>query len=469
MKSQFHQIPKSKVTAVSPNAKNVQALFQQGIAFHQKGQLGQAKEFYEQALKLNAVHFDSLHMLGVIAGQTKDNLRAVDLIGKAIELCPNNAVFHSHRGNALLGLMHLDAAIASYDRAIAIKPDYAEAHYNRGTALQELRQLDAAIASYDRAIAIKPEYAAAYWNKGFALLLSGDYERGWALYEWRWKNEKLGNKQRHFPQPLWLGSENIKDKTILLIHEQGLGDTIQFCRYAKLVADLGARVVAEVPKTLLGALQGLEGVSEFAEAGKPLPAFDYHCPLASLPLAFKTTLDTIPASDSYLRSNSNKAAAWAARLGAKTKPRVGLVWSGSTIHTNDHNRSLTLQSLLPYLPATVDYISLQKELRDIDKAALQHSKIQHFGDELKDFTDTAALCELTDVVISVDTSVAHLAGSLGKKTWVLLPYVPDWRWLLDRDDSPWYPSARLYRQKTRGDWAEVLAQVRRDLAALAPQ
>jgi ADP-heptose:LPS heptosyltransferase len=219
----------------------------------------------------------------------------------------------------------------------------------------------------------------------------------------------------------------------------------------------------EVPKALRGLLSGLEGVDEVIEKGKAPPAFDYHCPLLSLPLAFKTTLANIPSPKPYLAASIQKCDEWAQRLGAKGKPRVGLVWSGSTTHTNDHNRSLTLQQLLPHLPDHYEYVSLQKEVREVDKAVLGVSRIRHYGDELNDFTDTAALCELMDLVVSVDTSVAHLAGAIGKTTLVLLPYVPDWRWLLKRNDSPWYSSCRIFRQPSIGSWDEPLAQIENNL------
>jgi hypothetical protein len=248
--------------------------------------------------------------------------------------------------------------------------------------------------------------------------------------------------------------------------EQGLGDTIQFCRYAKLVKALGARVVLEVPQALLRLLSGLEGVDVLTEKGQALPAFDYHCPLLSLPLAFKTDMTNIPSPKPYLAASPQKCEEWARRLGVKGKPRVGLVWSGRTEHQNDHNRSLTLEQLLPILPVGCEYVSLQKEVREADKPVLEGCDIRHYGEELKDFTDTAALCELMDLVISVDTSVAHLAGALGKSTWVLLPYAPDWRWLLDRDDSPWYESLKLYRQAEDSSWGPVLERVSKDLQGL---
>ena len=284
--------------------------------------------------------------------------------------------------------------------------------------------------------------------------------------EWRWKKEDGVKIRRNFKQPLWLGKEDLTDKVILLHAEQGLGDSIQFCRYAKLVKQRGAYVLLEVPTALLGLLDGLEGIDVLIAKGQTLPAFDFHCPLLSLPLAFETDFTNIPCPTPYLAASASKCEAWTKRLGEKTKMRVGLVWSGSTTHKNDHNRSLTLKQLLPYLPDSCEYVSLQKEIRLEDKEFLDSSGILQYSEELEDFTDTAALCALMDLVISVDTSVAHLAGAMGKATWVLLPNAPDWRWLLDRDDSPWYPSVKLYRQGIDRQWLPVLERVAADLHLL---
>ena len=349
--------------------------------------------------------------------------------------------------------------MASYDKAIALKSDYADAYYNRGIVLQEHKQFDAALASYDKALALKPDYADAGFNKSLALLLTGDFAQGWHLYEKRWLRKEKSHDQRSLTQPLWLGKETLEGKTILLHTEQGLGDSLQFVRYVPLVSRLGARVILEYDRPLAGLFEGLEGVSAVIEKGQPLPAFDYHCPLLSLSLAFETRLETIPSPTPYLTSPPEALQRWSARLGEKIQPRIGLVWSGNTANKNDHNRSLTLTQLLPHLPPDYDYVSLQKEVRESDQIALAQSSIRHFGNELNDFTDTAALCDLMDLVISIDTSVAHLSGALGKPTWVLLPYVPDWRWLLDRDDSPWYASVRLFRQPKPSDWESALERV----------
>ena len=266
-----------------------------------------------------------------------------------------------------------------------------------------------------------------------------------------------------------MGLESLQGKTILLHAEQGLGDTIQFCRYAKPAADLGARVILEVRDPLLPLLQNLAGVSEIIARGAHLPAFDFHCPLMSLPLAFRTRLDTIPSPEGYITPAPEKVASWQTILGDKVKPRIGLVWSGSPGHSHDRNRSISLANLLARLPKGFEYVSLQKDVRPGDLPALQgRADIRQLGDQLADFSDTAGLCALMDIIISVDTSVAHLAGALGKPVWILLPFNPDWRWLLDRTDSPWYAAARLYRQDTPGNWQGVFEKIEADLSRMLP-
>ncbi len=432
-----------------------------GVALQELRQFDAAIKGFDRAIAINPEYVEAYSNRGNVLQELKHLDAAVASYDQAIALRPDYVEAHYNLGNALRELQQLEAAVASYDRAIAINPDYAEAHHNRGVSLHDLLKPEEALACFDRAISLKPDYAEAYWNKSFTLLLKGDLGEGFKLYESRWNNKKNKLKQRNFPRPLWLGVESLQGKTILLHSEQGLGDVIHFCRYAGMVASLGARVFLEVPKILMGLLNNLEGVTRIFAQGSPLSDFDYHCPLLSLPLAFKTNLETIPHSKAYLRSNDAKMAEWAKKLGIKTRPRIGIVWSGSTSHINDHNRSMLLSRFIPHLPEGFEYVSIQKEVRDRDLETLHaHPDIRHFGEELSDFEDTAALCELMDLIITVDTSVAHLCGALGKATWILLPYSPDWRWLLDRSDSPWYQTVRLFRQDAIGDWGSVLKRVK---------
>ncbi|MFZ1909244.1 MAG: tetratricopeptide repeat protein [Burkholderiales bacterium] len=386
------------------------------------------------------------------------------MIGKAVAIKPGNPEALVNLGNALQELKRHDQALASYDKALALKPDYAEALSNRGLTLQALKRHDEALASYGKALALEPDFAEAHANLGLLRLLLGDFERGWEEYEWRWKGPSFSASRRNFSQPLWLGEDGVSGKTLLIHAEQGLGDTIQFVRYARQAAEKGATVVLQVQPALKALLASAFGRYQVLAEGEPLPRFDLHCPFLSLPLAFKTRLDSIPAQVPYLAAPVAAIDKWSDRLGQKGVPRIGIVWSGRSTHANDANRSIALTRLMPLRSPDVQLVSLQNEVRAEDARVLTaNAQILHFGPELKDFSDTAALVSLVDLVVSVDTSVAHLAGALGKPVWILVPFAPDWRWLLEREDSPWYPSARIFRQPKLGDWDSVIDKVRQAL------
>jgi len=566
-----------------PRAPNLAAELERALIFHRRGEIELARHIYERILQLHGPHADVLHLLGVIAAQTRNPQTAVELISRAIALDPGNAAAHfniglsfqelkqldaaltsydraiaidsgfaaaySNRGLVLRDMNLLDAALASCDRAISIRAEFAEAHFNRGVVLHELREWDAALASYDRAITIRADYPEAHFNRGMVLLevervdaalasfdraiayrpdylvahvnrgnllmefgridealvsydralaidsccvgarlnrailllLQGRFEDGWRDYEWRWRKEHrlaVGAVERTLPQPLWHGKESIAGRAILLHCEQGLGDTIQFCRYAKLVAALGANVILEVQPPLLKLLEGLEGVSHLVAAGSPVPDVDYHCPLLSLPLALGTTLSTLPAHVPYLKCNPEKAVIWKQRLGDKRKFRVGLVWSGGfrpdqpELWSVNKRRNIPLAKLESLNNPDVEFYSLQKgqpaesEFAELETQGWNGPQLIDFTNLVEDFSDTAALIEQLDLVISVDTSTAHLAGAMAKPVWILNRYDSCWRWLLNRADSPWYPTARLFRQQRAGDWDGVVEQVRMELAQL---
>lgn len=452
----------SQAIAIKPD--HAEAYYNRGRALAELNKQEEAVASYDQFLALRPDSAEVYCRRGIALHEINQLEAALASHDQAIAIQPDYADAHFNRGSVLHKLKQLPAAIASYDRAIAIEPRHVNAYSNRGNALSELKQMDAAIASYDQAIAIQPDHAAALMNKSIALLLNGDFENGWALYEWRWKVEENKQFQQQFTQPLWLGEQSLEGKTILLHSEQGFGDTIQFCRYVPLVAQQGASVVLGVSSVLASLLTGLKGVSQLIKTGDTLPNFDYHCPLLSLPLACKSRLNNIPSAHSYLHVDMQKKVTWARRLGKKNRPRVGLAWRGRS-YKSMYNRGLGLSMLLQYLPDQYDYVCLQKEISDTDRTTFMTTRkeIEFFDQELTDFSDTAALCDLVDLVISVDTSVAHLAAALGKQTWILLPFVPDWRWLLDRDDSPWYPTVRLYRQPAYDDWQGALKKLHADL------
>ena len=455
--------------AVQIQPQAAEAWSNRGAVLRDLERYADALASYERALALRPEAPEGLYNRAIALLDLNRAAEALADCDTALRLRPDWAEAWSNRGNALRRLKRLEEAVASHDRALALAPDGADIHYDRALALQDLKRLDEAIAGYDRAIALKPAAVDPPMTRATALLMKGDFAEGWAAYEARWKRPGLLRIKRDFRQPLWLGKPPLDGKTILLHAEQGLGDTIHFARYAPLLAARGARVILEVQAPLLGLMRTLEGVASVIARGDPLPAFDYQTPLLSLPPAFGTALDSIPASKAYLHADPAKSAAWAERLGPKTAPRVGLVWNGSAAQENDRNRSLALSALLAHLPEGLDYVSLQAELRETDRPALTASGIRHFGPDLRDFTDTAALCGQMDLVVSVCTSGAHLAGALGKDTRILLTNVGVcWRWLTARADSPWYPSATLYRQGTDNDWTPVLRRLGADLAALQP-
>jgi tetratricopeptide (TPR) repeat protein len=382
----------------------------------------------------------------------------------ALELEPHNPVVCNNLAVCYFSLDQFESSVQSYEKAISLDPRYVEAHNNRGNALVKLFQHEEALKSYDQALALDPNYVEAYWNKALALLQLGRFSEGWVLHESRWAKPSFQPIVRHFPQPIWDGSFSIAGKTLLLHAEQGLGDTLQFVRYLELVLALGARVVLEVQAPLVPLLEGLFSVEALIKQGDPLPLFDYHCPLMSLPLAFQTTLTSVPNAVPYLKPSPEKQLFWAEKLGPTSQLRVGLVWSGDPRHQNDKHRSIPLAELMAVLPLGLEYFSLQSEIRDSDRQALDDcDRLVHFGSELKDFSDTAALCAQIDVVVCVDTSVAHLSGAMGKPTLLMLPYNSDWRWLLERTDSPWYPTMQLYRQAQLGSWQSALESVSADL------
>jgi tetratricopeptide (TPR) repeat protein len=377
---------------------------------------------------------------------------------------PASAEILNGRGVALRTLDRLDEALVHFDRAVALKPDYVDPLVNRAGVLEALRRTDEALRDYAAALARDPHHALARWNRSVILLRRGDFANGLADYEWRFGPEEHAHLRRDFAEARWNGMESLDGRTILLHAEQGLGDTLQFCRYAPMAKTKGARVILEAAPVLLPILRSLRGVDTFVAAGDPLPAFDLHCPLMSLPFAFGTRPATIPADVPYLFADAGRSRVWTERLGPARGRRIGLVWSGSATHTSDRRRSLPLADLLTALPSGVELHSLQKDVRPADQATLaaRHDIADHAA-ALTDFGETAALVSLMDLVISVDTSVAHLAGAMGKTTWMLLAHVADWRWLEACTDTPWYPTLRLVRQTTPGDWTPVLGAVHQAL------
>lgn len=459
----------ARALAIDPS--RVEVWITLGNTFDRLQRYDDALKCWDHALTLRPGAPELLSNRGNALWQLRRPAEALTIYDGALALKPDAAEIHNNRGNALLDLNRPAEALVSFDRALTLKPDYAEALVNRANALRDLNRSSEAIASCDAALALDPELVEAHWNKGLEQLLIGDFEQGFANYEWRWK--RAGNAPRDFGVPQWRGEdvtgESLAGKTILLHAEQGFGDTIQFVRYVPMLAARGAKIVLEVPDSLMPLIGHIDGVIATISRGQEHPPIDLHCPLMSLPLAFGTTLATIPASVPYLRAPAERIEAWRARLPASGKLHVGLVWSGKPTHRNDHNRSIAFERLAPLLAQPdVQFVSLQRDVRESDAAALLNAEAVLRPDlHRADFADTAAIIETLDLVIAVDTAVAHLTGALAKPLWPLLPFCPDWRWLLDRADSPWYPGARLFRQPRIGDWDSVIGRVAEALASFA--
>ncbi|MEO8223709.1 MAG: tetratricopeptide repeat protein [Gammaproteobacteria bacterium] len=451
--------------AVSLRPAYAAAHFNLANMLQAQGLTDEAIASYQQVLALQPEHAEACNNLGAQFAAAGAPERARASYERALALRPGFAEAHNNLGNALQSEGLLDEAITSYRRSLECRPGYVDAQINLGNALQAAGRLDEAIAAYHQALALQPGSPGAEWNLAFALLLRGDYAAGWPLYESRWRLPGKHAAPRGFPQPRWLGDAPVAGQTLLLYHEQGLGDTLQMLRYVSLLAARGARVLVEVPPSLARIAATVPGEPVVAIPGTSLPPFDLYCPMMSLPLAFGTTLATAPATIPYLFAPGPAAADWQERLGAHGRPRIGLAWAGSADHANDRHRSLRLDQLLPLLEAPAEFISLQKDYRDGDLALMTHSgRLRDCSPDLGDFADTAGLLAQLDLVITVDTSVAHLAGALGRDVWLLLPFGPDYRWLLERADSPWYPTMRLFRQPAFGDWDAVVRAVAAALA-----
>jgi tetratricopeptide (TPR) repeat protein len=382
---------------------------------------------------------------------------------RALALSPASAMALNSLGNVLLQLGEIEAAVVHYRHALALTPADPGTHVNLATALGRLGQLDAAAASFARALALRPDDPLTHWNDALLRLLAGDYKTGWEKYEWRWHAART--VPRHAQHPLWRG-EKLAGRTILLHHEQGLGDTIQFCRYVPLVAQAGAQVLLEVPASLAQLMRSLAAPVTVIPRGTALPAFDLQAPLMSLPRAFRTELPRVPAAIPYLRAQPDRVAAWGHRLAPVQGLRVGLCWAGDPrpgwrLGNSDRRRSIALARLAPLgaVPG-VALISLQKGEGAAQAAAPPPGMTLHdVTSHIDDFADTAALIMNLRLVITVDTSIAHLAGALGQPVWLLNRFDTCWRWLLGRDDSPWYPTLRQFRQASPGDWDDVIARM----------
>jgi len=437
-----------------------------GVALRGLGRHAEALASYDSAIAISPDHanawFNRCNALKDL-NRLDEALASID---EALALDPRYAQAHGNRADVLQAMGRFARALDSYDQAIWLHPAYAQAHSNRGEALRSLGRLDDAMASYDRAISIKDDYAEPLWNKSLVTLLRGDLREGWPLYEWR-KKTKAPYGDRNFPQPLWSGAESLQGKSILVHWEQALGDTIQFCRYVAALETLGARVLFAPQKPLRGLMQSLAGACELVDVDDPALRFDFHLPLLSAPYAFKTDFSNIPGQTPYLKAQADRVERWRKRIGPEGL-KVGICWQGST-GPIDAGRSVPLTAFrsLSEIPG-LRLISLHKgegesQLRDPGAQMTVVTLGPDYDAGADAFVDAAAAIMCCDLVITSDTAIAHLAGALGARTFVALKHLPDWRWLLTREDSPWYPNMRLFRQTSPGDWDGVFKAIKQAL------
>ncbi len=467
-----------RVLQIDPT--NVTAMNCLGATAGENGDLPTAIQQFSNSLRIEPMQPEAWFNLGI--GQSRLGLaeEALKSFDRSLALAPRSELAHLQRASTLSRLGRYQDALAAFDETVRLLPNDTVAAKQRGLALQWCGQYEAAFREFDRALALNPEHAEAWVSKAMLLLMLGDLPAGFALYEWRWRMAVWLDSPRRlrqvYTQPLWLGETSIAGKTILIHTEQGFGDVFQFCRYTALAADAGARVIVEVQPDLMPLMATLPGVSRVVSDREPLPNHDVRCPVMSLPLAFGTTLQTIPADVPYLRADPSRASAWRERLAGLPGRRVGLVWgAGSRIGDAElvaleHRKTLPLKALAPLAAVGgCSFVSIQ-----VGAAAAQASApppgmaLHDFTGDLKDFGDTAALMENLDLIISVCTSTVHLAGALGRPVWLLNRFDTDWRWFLERDDSPWYPTMRIFRQPQAGDWDAVVRSVvgaLRDFAA----
>jgi len=515
------------IKSKTPKGFTPHQTLEQALALHQQGLTNEAENLYRLVLKDDPDNFNALHLLGVTLSEQAKYQDAIEYITRALQFGKNSHLVYSNLGVAYRGIGQETLALEAFNKALLLNPVYAPALSNRGLcynqlgestkALEDLKTAidlyppyfyahnnlglvykalhdwPAALKCYERAIKLNPNYAEAHWNKSLLHLLLGDYFQGFREYEWRWRNKSspVHLEHRTYPRPLWLGIDDVltskprSASTIFVYSEQGLGDTLQFCRYLAYLRREFKSVVFQCPPTLNSLItHSMPGVHVIDSAQNP-PDFDCYTPLLSLPLALMqaqtekqpSANQPVPAPDldfyphSYLSVPNASYTHWSKLLSDQIKVpaslRVGVLCRGNPNHPNDQQRSVALKDLLSVLPKALNYINLQKDIYPEDQALMEnHSHVFSFANDVNDFLDTAALCQNLDLIITVDTSVAHLCGALGLSTWLLLPHTPDWRWLVDRSDSPWYPSMRVFRQSAQRDWGEVLCRVAGELEHL---
>lgn len=473
----------------------VHSMLAEGLRFHNAKNYEAAEGLYRQVLAVDPGNIDATHLIGVLALHVGRPDLGLDYLRRAVAANPDNPAYHSNLGLTLQALGDSAGALVAFEDALRLQPNAAEVHNNKGAALEDLGRREEALKAYARSCALRedaaepynnmgtlfaergdidkamgcfrrameldPKFGEPFMNLGMCLMLKGKFEEGTRHYEQRWHTRKLPLRPRGFEQPQWIG-QNIAGKTLLIHAEQGMGDTFQFIRYAPLLARRGVRVVAEMQPEVIDVIRRMPSIAEVVVTGDPLPKFDWHCPTMSLPLAFSTNLGNIPSNVPYLDADPKLKAVWGERLGpAEGMYTVGLVWAGRPTHKNDHNRSMTLETLAPLAAIpNLRFVSMQKGVPAKQAESPPPGMLLFEATDLiESFADTAAILSHVDLLISVDTSVAHLAGAMVKPVWVFIPDPPEWRWLENRTDTPWYPNMRLFRRKGPEPWPNVVERM----------
>jgi tetratricopeptide (TPR) repeat protein len=454
--------------AIRLNPKLAQAYFNLGNALADGGSRREGLDALREAIRLKPDYVKAYNSLGNLLRKAGLLDEAIETLGQAQRVRSNDPETLTNLGNAQHEAGRYAEAIANFQRALEFKPNTAELHNNLGNSLCESGSIEAAVKHFEKSLLIDPELAEAHYGLAMALLLKGDYQRGFRENEWRWRCKRLSAGARTFAKPLW-DKTALEGRRILLHADGGFGDTIQLIRYVPLVAARGGRVIVQCQAPLVRLLGGFPGAERVIAISDALPEFDVHCPIGSLPWMLDTTIGNIPGPVPYIRSDPEATDRWAARIGRANELKVGIAWAGNPQHSKNRFRSMRFSQFRDLARVqNIRYFSLQKGGASKEASgAPEGMDISDYTGELNDFADTAAFVANLDLVIAVDTSVAHLAGAMGKPTWALIPFAPDWRWLIGREDSPWYPTMRLFRQKSIGDWESAIERVAAALSELA--
>lgn len=452
--------------AIESDPSKTQVLLTRGRIFRLQDMPEKAISDFTKVISNHPDHYEALIARGVTFGQTRQFNAAIDDFSLAIRINSNCAEAFYNRGVVYEKRHEFLSAIDDYSTAIKLNPVDNKAYNNRGVARRETMCFDAALEDFEKSIEIKPDFAEGYYNKSLTLLSVGNLKEGFKLYEYRWKTAHFRTRARNFSQPLWLGKEDLTGKTILLHSEQGLGDSIQFCRYIKFFEKMDCTVLLEIEKPLMTLMQSLLPKDQIFAKGDRLPDFDFHSPLMSLPFVFKTNIENIPYSMPYLKPDPDRTNWWVNKIKKTHKPVVGISWRGNPDHVNDKFRSMDLAEIISFLSSDFDWVSLEKYPTLEEKKILRSAcHVRHFGNQIGDFSETASLCQSLDAVVSVDTSAAHLAASIGTETHILLRKCADWRWLQGRKDTPWYKAVTIHRKSEKQSWPIVLSAAQSCIAA----